>query len=84
MGVTRVSLFDVHQDIRCISVWRIENEVDHNPGGMRQDSDGFLPNRSGDEGEAELFVKRARALQIMNANADMGQASNEGTECHEE
>jgi hypothetical protein len=82
MGKARMLLGDIHQDIWGRRIRRIENEIDHDPRRVRQNSDGFRTHRSHDELEAQRLVKLPGARQVMDANTEMGETGDEGVERH--
>src|SRR5262245_42462806 len=61
----------VHQDVWFVGGRRVEHEVDLDAGLVRQDGDRLWPYRAGDEVEAEHLVKRDRALEVVDADADV-------------
>src|SRR6202045_3961487 len=79
----RMLLRRVHQDVRFRCMLRVHNEIELQTRRVAHCCDRFRPNRSPGEGKAEMFIKRARAGQIVHANADMREAMHECAEGHE-
>ena len=69
-----VLLGDVHEDIRLVRVRRVENEVQLHSRRVIEDGDGLRTDRTGGLREAEQGVEAHRALEVVHANADVGEA----------
>src|SRR6266571_5240559 len=59
----------VHEDVRLV-----QNEVQLHSRQVIEDGDGLGADRTGGLGEAEQGVEAHRALEVVHANADVGEA----------
>jgi hypothetical protein len=70
----RVLLGDVHEDVRLVRVRRVEYGVQFHARRVIEDGDGLGTDRAGGLHEAEQGVEAHRAIEVVHANADVGEA----------
>ena len=80
--VTRVLVWQVHQDVLGLGGRGVENEVHDCAGGMVENGDGLWAHGAGDEPEAQPLVERPSPLEVSDANPNMRNSSDKRIESH--
>src|SRR6266513_435905 len=65
---------NVHEDVRLVRARRIKHQVQFHSGRVIEDGDRLGTDRTGGLREAEQCVESHRALKVVHANADVGEA----------
>ena len=73
MGVAGMFIGNVHEDVRHLCLFRIENEIDLQNRRMPHGRDRLRSCRSPLEAKAEPLVEDARSRQVVHPDTDVRQ-----------
>jgi hypothetical protein len=78
MSIARMLLCNIHQHTGLSGLCRVQNEVDRDARGMRQNSHRLWHYRSDHEVEPQLLVIRTLTGKVLDTNPDISDARNNG------